>query len=206
MEGTIVEETCSEVVSASPTGTDSMGPSDNEETLAKEIRDLWTAHEDAQAAATRTKAEIKEVRERLSERLCQMKQLLARPGRRGGWSSFLRVEGIAKATADRLVRKHQRPAGQEQNVLNEQVSEPTEADVERLFNSLLPRLEQRLVTARAAYRFLLRFVCHFELGHEMQDTGILVLEPAEEKPSSAEASPAAEQAAPASDARSGDVV
>jgi hypothetical protein len=204
MEGTIVEERGSEVVSASLTGTESIGPSDNEEKLAKEIRDLWTAHEGAQAAATKTKAEIKEVRERLSERLCQMKQLLAKPGRRGGWSSFLRVEGFAKATADRLVRKHQAPSGPQPNVVSEEVSEPTEADVERFFESLVPRLEQRLATARAAYRFLLRFVCHFELGHGMQDTGILVLEPiGEESPTPVETL-SAEQPVAVADANNGD--
>jgi hypothetical protein len=206
MEGTIVEERGSEVVSASLTGTDSIGPSDNEEKLAKEIRDLWTAHEGAQPAATKTKAEIKDVRERLSERLCQMKQLLAKPGRRGGWSSFLRVEGFAKATADRLVRKHQAPSGPQPNVVSEEVSEPTEADVERFFESLVPRLEQRLATARAAYRFLLRFVSNFELSHEMQDTGILVLEPTGEESPTVTEPLSAEQPVAAADANNGDVV
>ena len=57
----------------------------------------------------------------------------------------------------------------------------------------MPRLEQRLATARAAYRFLLRFVSNFELSREMQDTGILVLEPTGEEPASVAEAVSSEQ-------------
>ncbi|MGO9270474.1 MAG: hypothetical protein ACLQOO_09515 [Terriglobia bacterium] len=185
MEGMVVEETGTEAIAtaASP-------ESDTEQKLTDEIRQLWAVHTDAQATVKKTKAEIKAIRQRLSERLFEMKQLLAKPGRNGGWSSFLRAEGIAKATADRLVRKHQRPVGQEPNVVTEQVSEPG-VDVERLFNSLLPRLRTHLTSARSAYQFVLRLVGSFELACDMQADGILVFNPAV-KTSTAAAAPAAD--------------
>jgi hypothetical protein len=46
-------------------------------------------------------------------------------------------------------------------------------------------IKLKLSTPQWAYRFLLRFVSHFDLGHETQDTGILVLEPPNQETSSA---------------------
>jgi hypothetical protein len=133
MEDIIVEETGTEAIAtAAPLECE------EEQKLAGEIRELWAEHADAQTTVRKTKAEIEVLRERLSKRLSQMKELLAKPGRKGGWSSFLRAEGIAKATADRLVRKLQESGGQQRNMVNEDVSEPSEADVERLQQLFLP--------------------------------------------------------------------
>ena len=106
-----------------------------------------------------------------------MKKLLVRPGRSGGWSSFLSSEGIAEATADRLVRKHEESNDQQANVVREEVSEPTPVDAQRLFESVLPRLRQRITTPRLAFELLLWFVGSSHLAHEWQEKGLLVLKP-----------------------------
>jgi len=176
MQDIIIEqETETESVPAASTSTDSTGPSETEQQLAEEIRELWAAHADAKTSVVRTREELREIRKQLGERLCQMKQALVKPGRHGGWSSFLRAEGIAKATADRLVRRHQESGGQQPNMVNEEVSTATGG--ERLFNSLLPRLKNNLTTSQSAYEFVLQLVGSFGLACDIQADGILVFNP-----------------------------
>jgi hypothetical protein len=148
-----------------------------ERKLADQIRQLWTAHVEARGVAKRTRAELKAIREQLGERLFEMKKLLAIPGRNGGWSSFLRSEGIAKATADRLVRKHQQSIDPQPNIVSEEVSELETEDVGRLFDSLSPRLEKSITTPNSAYEFIVCFTGYFDLECELLDDRLVVLAP-----------------------------
>ena len=149
----------------------------DEERLAIKIRELWIEHTEAKITVTKTRDELKAIRKRLAEHLSQMKQLLVKTGRGGGWSSFLRAERIAKATADRLVRRHQESGVQETNVVTEQVSELGETDIQHFFESVMPALKKKLTTPRLAFDFLLWFVPSFELAHEWKENGLLVLKP-----------------------------
>jgi hypothetical protein len=180
MEDIITAERGTELVQAESSGAVSVGPSEDEQRLADEIRQLWAVHVEAKTTVKKTKTELKAIRERLSERLFEMKQLLVKPGRSGGWSSFLRSEGIAKATGDRLVRGHEKTINPEPNMVSEQVSEPTPVDAQRLFESVLPRLKGKLTTPRLAFDFLLWFVGSSHLAHEWQEKGLLVLKPSVE--------------------------
>jgi hypothetical protein len=65
-----------------------------EATLATEIASLWNNHKDSKAAVRRTRAEVKALRRGLGEKLHQMKSLLARTGRGGGWASYLRSQKL----------------------------------------------------------------------------------------------------------------
>jgi hypothetical protein len=56
---------------------------EDEQKLADEIRQLWAVHVEAQTVVKKTKTELKAIRQRLGERLYEMKQILARPGRNG---------------------------------------------------------------------------------------------------------------------------
>lgn len=114
-----------------------------------------------------------------------MKQLLTKPGRNGGWSAFLRSEGIAKATADRLVRQRLESEGERPNLVNEEVPQPAPVNVERLLNSLLPRLRSSLTTPESVYEFVVRLVGIFGLDRDTQDDGILVLNPTSKEQSDA---------------------
>ena len=105
MEEVITSESATQPAEALSSGAGPGGPSCDGQRLADEIRPLWAAHVEAKAAAKRAKADLKDIRKRLTEPLAEMKALPAKPGRNGGWSAFLRSEGIAKATAERLARK-----------------------------------------------------------------------------------------------------
>jgi hypothetical protein len=107
MEEIVTVESGTQTVQGLPSGAGPDVPSGDQQRLADEIRRLWAAHVEAKAAARKAKAELRDIRRRLAGPLAEMKMLLARPGRNGGWSSFLRSEGIAKATADRLARKRE---------------------------------------------------------------------------------------------------
>jgi hypothetical protein len=105
MEEIVTVESGTQIVQGLPSGAAMEAQSVEQQKLADEIRRLWPAHVEAKAAARKAKAELRDIRRRLAGPLSEMKMLLAKPGRNGGWSSFLRCEGIAKATAERLARK-----------------------------------------------------------------------------------------------------
>ena len=141
---------------------------------ADEIADLWAAHTEAKKAARATKAELHEIRVKLGEQLHEMKKLLVSPGRDGQWSGFLREHEIPKATADRLVRRHQRSIDPDANLLTEPIPEPTEKEVGTLFRSLLPRLRRTLRSRQSLDLFISLLTSEFE-SSEAADREVLVL-------------------------------
>lgn len=198
MEESITDNTGVEIVA-----TAAQPVAQGEQQLADEIRHLWAVHVAAKTTVKQTREELRTLRKRLSERLCQMKLLLARPGRNGGWSSFLRSQGIAKATADRLVRKHEEISSPQPNIVSEQVSEPSRDDVGRFIDSQWSKLERNLPTPKSAYYFLWWFVGYSGLPYEMQKNGILVIDPtanSQKESSSPAAAPMAGMAAGVADA------
>jgi len=103
-----------------------------ERKLATDINDLWSFHVQAQNTVATTRDELKAVRQRLGERLHEMKLLLARPGRNGQWSSFLQQQSIPRSTADRLVAGHERSLAPETNCVSDAIPKPTKQDIQRL--------------------------------------------------------------------------
>jgi len=71
-----------------------------EQRLSADITELWAVHVQGQTAVKRTRDELRAIRQRLSERLYALKQILARPGRAGQWSSFLATHGIPRSNAE----------------------------------------------------------------------------------------------------------
>jgi hypothetical protein len=65
-----------------------------------------------------------------------MKEVLAKPGRNAEWSAFLREHNIPRATADRLVVRHQRDLNPDANCVTGAESEPPEEEVRKLFASV----------------------------------------------------------------------
>jgi len=149
----------------------------NEQKLGDEIANMWSAHVNAKNAARATKDELRDIRAKLGEQLSRMKQVLAKPGRGGQWSSFLKERGIPRATADRLVGHYEQSINPDDNGVSEATSEPTEKEIETLFKSILPRLRRFLKTPSSLYRFASLLAAHYECS-EMTDRGILVLTPA----------------------------
>jgi hypothetical protein len=189
MEDNIAENTGVELAPAiSPEPED-------ERKLADEIRQLWAVHLAANTTVRKTKAEFESVSTRLGGRLHRMKRLLARPGRNGRWPPFLRSQGIAWPVAERLLGAHEAPVDPQFDLAGGQVAEPSDADVERFFDSYWFRMRKRLTTHRGAYDFLLWFVETLDLAHEVQDNGIQVINPTADSPG--ESSSAAVAPAPA---------
>ena len=133
-----------------PTTTDSA-----EAKLASEITEMWRVHTQSRAALHKTRAELKQMRIELSQRLHELKAVLSRPGRGGAWSGFLDAQAIPRSTADRLVRGYEKTiAAEGGNCTNEQIPEPTDVIVRRYFSSLWPRLSRILTTRESIEMFV----------------------------------------------------
>jgi hypothetical protein len=132
-----------------------------EDALSEEIATLWASHTDCRSIVKRTRAELKNLRRTLGQRLHMMKALVVRTGRNGGWATFLRSHSLPRASADRYVCEHEltlHPLAP--NRLSEEVPATVEADVRRFVQSLLPRLYKVLSTNEAVYYFLDELVSH----------------------------------------------
>jgi hypothetical protein len=119
----------------------------DEPQLIGEISDLWQIRAQTQGTLKKSREDIKRIRADLSERLHQLKAILARPGRGGAWCSFLGAQKIPRSTADRFVRGHEKTtAGKEGNCTTEQISEPDEVVVRRYCRGLWPKLSRVLTS------------------------------------------------------------
>jgi hypothetical protein len=136
---------------------------DPETEIGETITGLWVAHANAKIVARATNEKLRALRATLGEQLSRMKQILSKPGRGGQWSSFLSERGIPRATADRLASRHLRSLNPDKNCVGEEISEPTEEEVQRLLTSVWPKLRRvlrsqqtldlfvRLLTSRCQY-------------------------------------------------------
>src|ERR1017187_9773401 len=188
MEDIITAERGTELVQAESSQGDLLPETGDEQRLADEIRQLWAVHVEAKTTVKNTKGELKAIRELLSERLYELKQLLARPGRCGQWSSWLKERKISRATADRLVLRY----GADQpgyESPHEAISNPSEDTAEKLARVVWSRFRKVLTSEESVIQFI---DCIAELsgvGHEQRAEGLLIFKPAptaaEELPGSA---------------------
>jgi hypothetical protein len=135
--------------------------------IGEAITSLWSAHLNAENAARATNEELRRIRAMLGEQLSEMKQILAKPGRGGQWSSFLLERGIPRATADRLVARHQRALNPNANRLSEPVSEPTEEEVQKLFIAVWPKLRRTLRSRQSLQLFVDLLTSHCQHSKPM---------------------------------------
>ena len=150
---------------------------DSQHDLTEAITGLWTAHLNAKIAARATNAELRSLRASLGQQLSEMKKLLVRPGCDGQWSGFLREHNIPRATADRLVARHQRALTPGANLLTEPIAEPTEEEVQKLFTSVWPKLRRTLRSRQSVDLFVRLLISHYE-SSEIGEREITVLAPA----------------------------
>jgi len=127
---------------------------ETEQRLATQIGELWSIHTQAQAAAAQSKEHLSQIRHQLGERLCEVKKLVARPGRGGGWSAFLAAQGIPRASTDRYVQRYEKTLHPDSNCVNESI-ESTELAVRKLFAAVWPRL-RRVITSKEALDLFIR--------------------------------------------------
>jgi hypothetical protein len=142
--------------------------------LREAITSLWFAHSTAKKVARTTNEELHAIRAKLGEQLSTMKQILAKPGRGGQWSSFLENRGIPRATADRLVARHLRSVNPDVNCVIEDVSEPADEEVQKLFTSVWPKLRRTLRSQQSITLFVRLLTSHFESGKVTDQDHLLV--------------------------------
>jgi hypothetical protein len=141
--------------------------------LAAEVVELWGRHQKATTTHKATRAKLKVIREELGRKLAEIKPLICRVGRRGGeWGKFLEQHAIAKATADRLVKKYGQGGGQGENVLNEEV--PVVTEVEKFRASVITKGNRLLPHQYDKYHFLVGLAEGFGL---LERDGDLIEEP-----------------------------
>jgi len=120
--------------------------------LSAEIRRLWGAHQKSRVSISRGREELNVLRRQLAEKLHRMKAVLVGTGRAGGWAAFLRINSLPRATADRLVARHEASLYPAENRLTEPFLEPTEEEIRGLVRRLIPKLHRYLVDGGAVDR------------------------------------------------------
>jgi len=163
-----------EMTSLTPNVCEAANQLQSEINLAVKISDLWSAHVRAESTIRRTVAELREIRLNLAAKLHEMKKLLARPGRNGGWARFLAAQNIPLSTADRYVKQHEVTINaQNENILSEEIR--PKSDVQELFDALSPRLLKVLRNQPKLHEFvcLLTAACG-NSSRELTHKGVFV--------------------------------
>jgi len=138
--------------------------SPSEQMIGEAITSLWSEHLNAKNTARATNEELRVLRAKLGEQLSEMKQILSKPGRDGQWSGFLRDRNIPRATADRLVARHLRSLNPDENCVTEDVSEPTDEEVQKLFIAVWAKLRRTLRSWQSLQLFVDLLRSHSEHG------------------------------------------
>ena len=157
--------------------------------LTEEISTLWSSHVRLSADRKATAKELRQIRASLAERLSGMKSLLSRPGRVGQWRGWLRQQGIPRSTADRLVSRHAETlVGDNGNVPTGAISEPGEANAEKLAKNVWLRFGKLLTTDESVIQFIGCIVTASGVAHEQREEGLVIFnlvgKPADDLPGS----------------------
>jgi hypothetical protein len=160
-----------------------------ESQLTEEISALWGAHVGLSANHKTTAKELRQIRASLAERLHAMKSLLSCPGRLGQWRGWLRQQGIPRSTADRLVSRHAETlVGENGNVPTGAISEPGEANAEKLAKNVWLRIGKLLTTDESVIQFIGCIVTASGVAHEQREEGLVIFnlvgKPADDLPGS----------------------
>ena len=147
----------------------------NETQLTQEISDLWSDHVRLSASRKATSKELRQIRASLAERLSGMKSLLSRPGRVGQWRGWLKQRGIPRSTADRLVSRHAETlVGDNGNVPTGAISEPGEANAEKLAKNVWLRFGKLLTTGESVVEFIGCIAKVSGVAHEWREEGLMI--------------------------------
>ena len=153
-------------------------PLQDEGALTTEIVQLWHVHGDYKKSIRQETEQFRALRNELGKLLHQMKELLARPGRGGQWSAWLKERDIPRSTADRLVQRYEQSLNPNDNRLVGSISEPTEEEIQKVFFKVIRKLRPVLRTPQSVYRFvdLLTLSCDGTV-RRVTEEGILVMKP-----------------------------
>jgi hypothetical protein len=136
----------------------------DETALANEITELWSSQKRKSLSLRRSRQELETLRTSLSNRLYDLKHLLARPGREGKWTEFLRQQDIPRTTADRYVDKWKRSISPLEKRTSGAIEEPTAEEIAQLVKKLRPKLVSLLTTPDSINLFMAELGAALEIG------------------------------------------
>jgi len=153
---------------------------EDEQELSAEIRTLWSAHNEAQAAAKQSKEELRAIPLELGRRLSEVKERVSRPGRGGRWTAFLAAHAIPRATGDRLVGRYAKTLGPQGNRLSEAISEPAKPTAEKMATDVWQSLKGVLATGESVVEFIGCIAKLSGVAHERRQEGLMIFNPVPE--------------------------
>jgi hypothetical protein len=163
-----------------------------EEAIAYRISCMWETHRSVEGSVKDSKRELRALGKTLGEAFFYMKVMLAKPGRSGKWSEFLREEKIPRTSGDRLVAAYEGTLNTAVNCTDGAIQPPTQDEVRKLCSAVWSRVSKRLSTPELVFRFLCDFALVSGVRHEVCEGGILIFRSPrkpDEAPSSAAATP-----------------
>src|ERR1035437_7088058 len=101
----------------------------DDEYVAGEIANRYFHREQSRRLMNMHEGEMLEFDAPLGELLYRMKQRLSKLGRNGGWSLWLRQQGIQRSTPDRLVTQYAESYGLTDELRHRRAAEPLEGNV-----------------------------------------------------------------------------
>ncbi len=122
--------------------------------ICSRVLQLWTEQNAGSSAVKRGRAELKALRVALGAELHHLKQHLARTGRGGGWTPFLKKMKIPRTSADRFVNLHIRRLEQNANSPSGSISSLSAEQVNHYARTVAQRLRKGLVSQSAIIHFL----------------------------------------------------
>jgi len=126
----------------------------DEDGLAKRIAELWSSDQHRQQEIRQNKDEIEFIRAELAQDLFRFKKVLAKSGRGGMWSEFLRRHRIPRSTADRYVSKVEAALTADANCPTEAISIPTAEQIAALVKKTRAKVVALLTTDETRAKFL----------------------------------------------------
>jgi hypothetical protein len=175
----LVLPNCTDIAPALMSGNCTPDELRDETFLTDQIETLWRIRECHANAIAKDRRGMRSVNASLGQMLYNLKAILSRPGRNGQWSAWLKENGIARATADRLVVRFARSIATKPNCLSEStIPEPTEVEIGRLVAAVWDKIEKKLTTPSSLYNFFCCLSGRSSLICEYRPGGILVFDPA----------------------------
>jgi hypothetical protein len=117
--------------------------------------ELWSFRDKKDSFLRKTRNDLASLRRSLAQGLHDYKKLLARTGRDGKWTEFLRQNNIPRASADRYVKRWERElAPPAENASSEAFEAPTKEEIAALVKRLKPRLVKVLTTPDSIALFM----------------------------------------------------
>lgn len=183
-----------------PTTYAELAAQGREDAIARDIEGMWETHCSMTSSVNDSQNELRALGKTLGEALFYMKVVLARPGRNGKWSEFLREKKIPRTSGDRMAAAYERSLNPEPNCTDGAIQAPTDDDVRKLCSAVWSRVGKKLSTYDSVFCFIRDFALASGARHEVCQDGILIFDSPGEvatETSSAATPPVAEQAAAA---------